>query len=77
MVDGASQVQQFISYEGVFAGLGGVADNLLSEDIGVAESSATAIGTSLQLTDGGGSGFQWRSGVSSFGSVNALQQFST
>ncbi|MEH6358391.1 MAG: hypothetical protein V7745_05345 [Pseudomonadales bacterium] len=77
LVDGAGLVQQFISYEGVFAGLGGVADNLLSEDIGVAESSATAIGTSLQLTGGGSSGFLWRSGVSSFGAVNALQQFAT
>jgi len=79
LTNAVNQVQEFISYEGTFIGFAGVAVNLLSEDIGIAESSATAIGTSLQLTGGGGAGgdFQWRSGVSSFGSMNALQQFTT
>ena len=75
LVDAANRLQQFISYEGAFVALNGVAANVLSEDIGIAESSATAIGSSLQLTGNDIAGFQWRSAVSSFGAVNALQQF--
>lgn len=79
LVDGVNQLQQFISYEGVFTGLGGVADNLLSEDIGVVESGATAIGSSLQLTGSGRASddFPWGVTVSSFGSANALQEFNS
>lgn len=77
LVDAASQVQQFISYEGTLTALGGVATSLLSEDIGIAENAQTPLGTSLQLTGSGTalSDFQWQPGVSSFGAINALQRF--
>jgi predicted extracellular nuclease len=42
-------VVEFISYEGSFTAVGGAADGLLSTDIGVEESSSTAVGQSLQL----------------------------
>lgn len=79
LTNATNQIQQFISYEGVFSALAGVAKNLLSENIGIVESSVTAIGTSLQLTGSGGASgdFQWRVGAGSFGSVNALQQFNS
>jgi len=41
---------QFVSYEGVFTANNGLAANVLSEDIGIGESSQTAAGMSLQLT---------------------------
>ena len=77
LVDAANRVQQFISYEGAFTALAGVAANVLSEDIGAAESTLTPLGTSLQLTGSGTdfSDFQWMSATSSFGSINALQEF--
>lgn len=77
LVDDVDQVQQFISYEGAFTALGGVAVNLLSQDIGIAETSQSPTGFSLQLSGigAGYSDFQWQSGVSSFGSVNEQQHF--
>jgi len=39
---------EFLSYEGVFTGIGSVANGVLSTDIGVFESSATPVGSSLQ-----------------------------
>lgn len=75
LVDGADQLQQFISYEGAFTALDGVAVNHLSIDIGVVETTQTAIGMSLQLTGNGSENFLWQAAASSFGSVNALQQF--
>jgi len=74
LVDAANRLQQFISYEGAFTALIGAA-NVLSEDIGIVESSATTAGSSLQLSGNAIAGFQWRAGVSSFGAINALQQF--
>jgi len=55
LVDNGALVQ-FLSYEGSFTASGGPADGVTSVDIGVAESSGTAVGDSLQLT-GAGSGF--------------------
>jgi len=75
LVDAANQLQQFISYEGVFTASNGVADNMLSGDIGIAESSSTAVGRSLQLSGNEIAGFQWLAGDSSFGAINAFQQF--
>lgn len=49
LVDGAGGVVQFLSYEGVFTGVGGPADGLLSTDIGVAQEPPGPIGESLQF----------------------------
>jgi predicted extracellular nuclease len=76
---GASAVIQFLSYEGTFTAVGGAADGLLSNDIGVSEASSTAVGDSLQL---GGSGavagdFTWATATpNTFGAVNTGQAFS-
>lgn len=75
LVDGANQLQQFISYEGVFTALDGIAVSRTSVDIGIVETTETAIGMSLQLIGNGPENFLWQAGASSFGSVNALQQF--
>jgi len=50
LVVAGNRLQQFVSYEGVFTANNGLAANVLSEDIGIAESSQTAAGMSLQLT---------------------------
>ncbi|MEZ4701511.1 MAG: T9SS type A sorting domain-containing protein [Rhodothermales bacterium] len=76
LYDGASVVQ-FLSYEGSFTAVGGVADGLTSTDIGVSESSGP-LGESLQL---GGTGstaedFVWEaSQANTFGAFNANQIF--
>ncbi len=44
---------EFLSYEGSFAGVGGAADGVTSQDIEVAESSSTEIGFSLQRNEDG------------------------
>ena len=51
---------------------------MTSEDIGIAEASDAAVGTSLQLTGLGTSysDFIWQSGPKTFGSVNTDQFFS-
>jgi hypothetical protein len=46
-------VIQFLSYEGAFVAVGGVADGLTSTDIGVLEDGNNAVGTSLYLTGSG------------------------
>ena len=74
LVDASNQLQQFISYEGAFTALIN-AENVLSEDIGVAENSQTEVGMSLQLTGSVIGQFQWRSGAKSFGLINTGQQF--
>lgn len=75
LVDASNQLQQFISYEGVFTASAGIAANRVAEDIGVAENALTPVGSSLQLTGTGLSQFQWLAASSSFGAVNAGQQF--
>jgi endonuclease/exonuclease/phosphatase family metal-dependent hydrolase len=78
LVDPASTVVQFLSYEGSFVASGGPADGLTSTDIGVAESSGTAIGESLQLTGTGSAyiDFTWAAPqASTFGAVNTGQTF--
>jgi len=46
----AGMVLQFLSYEGAFVAVGGVANGMNSTDIGVLEIGTTPIGQSLQLT---------------------------
>ncbi|MEL6469495.1 MAG: ExeM/NucH family extracellular endonuclease [Cyanobacteria bacterium J06623_4] len=53
LVDNVGSVVQFISYEGTFAATNGPAAGLTSTDIGVAETSSTPVGFSLQLTGEG------------------------
>ncbi|UZR98581.1 T9SS type A sorting domain-containing protein [Chondrinema litorale] len=78
LVDASSNVIQFLSYEGSFTAVGGVADGLTSTDIGVAESSSTEIGFSLQLSGAGSDyeDFTWATeAVATFGAVNSSQTF--
>ena len=78
LVDAASVVVQFLSYEGVITAGDGAASGLTSTDIGVSESSTTLIGNSLQL---GGSGtdyseFVWQTeGPNTYGAINTGQTF--
>ena len=71
-------VLQFLSYEGSFAAVGGAADGMTSEDIGVSEASSSTVGFSLQL---GGSGFSYadfawqETNEATMGSVNTNQSF--
>lgn len=77
LVLGATTVQ-FLSYEGSFVATNGVANGQTSVDIGVAESSSTPVGTSLQLTGSGTTyeDFTWTAGSpETFGSVNTAQSF--
>ncbi|MDH4055833.1 MAG: ExeM/NucH family extracellular endonuclease [Gammaproteobacteria bacterium] len=79
LVDAGSTLIQFLSYEGSFTGVGGVADGVLSADIGVAESSSSAIGDSLQLFGTGTlyTDFVWAgSAPNTFGNPNNGQTFS-
>ncbi|WNO08497.1 ExeM/NucH family extracellular endonuclease [Teredinibacter sp. KSP-S5-2] len=52
LVDDAGNVVQFISYEGFFEAATGPAVELISQDIGVSETSSTPVGYSLQFVDG-------------------------
>ncbi|MEP2023644.1 MAG: DUF5689 domain-containing protein [Reichenbachiella sp.] len=77
-VDGSNQVIQFLSYEGTITGVGGAADGLLSQDLGVAESSTTPEGLSLQLVGEGTtySDFTWATEASSsYDAINLGQTF--
>lgn len=78
LIDSPSSIIQFISYEGSFTATNGVANGLTSTDIGVAESSSTSIGHSLQLIGLGSdfSDFTWTGPpTASPGSINSGQTF--
>ena len=80
LVDPASAVVQFLSYEGTFTATDGPASGLTSTDIGVAESSSTPVGDSLQLTGTGTAyaDFTWaEASPETFGAVNTGQNFGT
>jgi predicted extracellular nuclease len=51
LVNAAGTVVDGLSYEGSFTAVGGPADGMVLEDIGVAEGSDTPVGHSLQLID--------------------------
>ncbi|GAA0855319.1 ExeM/NucH family extracellular endonuclease [Aliiglaciecola litoralis] len=74
-----TQVVQFLSYEGTFTAVGGVADGLSSTDIGVSESnSTTEAGHSLQLSGTGSvyADFVWNNpATNTYGAVNNNQTF--
>ncbi len=75
-----STVVQFLCYEGTITATSGTALGLTCTDIGVQESSSTAIGESLQLKGGPGfvsEDFIWNSAsADSPGSINAGQNLS-
>ncbi len=76
LVDGSNNVIQFLSYEGSFTAVGGLANGLMSMNIGVAESSSTPVGYSLQLTGSGSDSgnFTWVTAMANtFGVVNTGQ----
>ena len=78
LVDAGSNVIQFLSYEGSFVAVGGPADGMTSTDIGVAESTSTPVGNSLQLTGTGANyeDFTWAgSSPNTFESINTGQSF--
>jgi len=77
LVNGGTVVQ-FLSYEGAFTAAGGPANGMSSTDIGVAETSSTAVGDSLQLTGTGlaAGDFTWATpAANTFGSPNTGQTF--
>jgi hypothetical protein len=78
LADGSLSLVQFLSYEGSFTGVGGVADGVLSTDIGVDQDPATPVGDSLQLTGVGTSyaDFSWQAAMAATpGAVNTNQRF--
>lgn len=78
LVDASGNVVQFLSYEGVLTATSGVAAGLTSTDIGVAETSSTKVGESLQLAGTGSSyeDFTWQSaGNDTPSNVNNGQSF--
>ncbi len=80
LVNAADSVVQFLSYEGAFAAVDGPAAGRMSADIGVEETSATAVGQSLQLVGSGFiyADFTWADPINStFGGINTGQVFGT
>ena len=79
LVDDMGTVIQFLSYEGVITAVDGPANGMTSTDIGVAETSSTAIGESLQLVGTGDTyeEFTWSTTqANTYGLVNTGQTFS-
>ncbi|MFC3414692.1 DUF5689 domain-containing protein [Algoriphagus hitonicola] len=79
LISPSNEVIQFLSYEGNFTAVGGPADGVLSEDVGVDQPGTTPIGTSLQLQGSGLSyaDFSWSetSIASTYDLVNSGQSF--
>ena len=71
-------VLQFLSYEGTFLATEGVAQGLMSTDIGVQETTSTPLGWSLQLAGSGDSylDFAWQvPAANTYGDRNHNQSF--
>ncbi|MDX1503851.1 MAG: lamin tail domain-containing protein, partial [Thermoanaerobaculia bacterium] len=80
LVDAGSSVVEFLSYEGSFVAADGPAAGMSSTDIGVAESSGTPIGESLQRVGTGSDSadFTWSGPApDSFGFPNSGQTFAS
>jgi len=72
------EVIQFLSYEGSFIAADGPAAGIESTDVGVEETSSTAVGFSLQLKGEGSfyENFEWAEAASNtFGTINNEQTF--
>jgi predicted extracellular nuclease len=79
LVNASNVVVQFLSYEGAFAATNGVANGMMSTDIGVSEAGSEVAGQSLRLSGTGCNyeDFTWNSpATASFGAVNTGQTFS-
>ncbi|MGB0186398.1 MAG: T9SS type A sorting domain-containing protein [Flavobacteriaceae bacterium] len=77
-LDNNGTLIQFLSYEGSFAATNGVASGVTSTDIGVAETSSTADGESLQLTGSGTTyeNFTWSGPTTNtYDAINTGQTF--
>ncbi len=77
LLNGTTLVQ-FLSYEGAFTAADGPVMGMMSTDIGVAESSSTLVGESLQLTGMGSiyTDFTWNApSAESPGDINTGQTF--
>ncbi len=80
LVDPTDTVIQFLSYEGALTATNGPASGSTSTDIGVSESSSTAVGASLQLSGAGTTpaDFVWEvTTTNTYGAVNTNQVFGT
>ncbi|MDJ0839892.1 MAG: endonuclease [Acidobacteriota bacterium] len=80
LVDPQGTVTEFISYEGTFTATDGPANGQTSTDIGVAETSSTPAGHSLQLGGTGSTGadFSWQAEQADTpGSPNTGQTFTS
>ena len=83
LVDNLNNVVQFLSYEGDFTAVDGIASGLISTNIGVTEGSSTPIGYSLQLSGTGTfyENFHWMDypipNPNTFGDINTNQTFGT
>ena len=78
LVNPADEVLQFLSYEGTFTAVGGLANGLLSVDVGVSQSSTALVGTSLQLQGTGTAyeDFTWSTTITStYNQINTGQSF--
>ena len=78
LIDDTGAVIQFLSYEGTLTATSGTAAGMTSTDIGVKETSSTAVGDSLQLTGTGTSyaDFTWASpAASTYDAINNGQTF--
>jgi len=78
LINASNAVVQFLSYEGSFNAIDGLAAGRASVNVGVSESGAEPIGQSLQLSGTGtlASNFSWNAPRSaSFGFCNAGQSF--
>lgn len=79
LVNGAGQLVQFLSYEGMIKASNGPAAGRTSVNLPVSETNDTLAGTSLQLggTATGSAGFTWRASAGqTFGGCNRNQVFS-
>ena len=71
LLDANGNIVEFLSYEGVVVATNGPANGLSSTDIGVAETSTTPVGYSLQFD-----GSQWQAAnTNTFGEINTGQTF--
>ncbi|WP_019612867.1 endonuclease [Psychromonas ossibalaenae] len=78
LVDDSGTVVQFLSYEGSMTAAGGTASGTTSTDVGVAETSSTQSGYSLQLSGTGSeySAFSWQAPApATKGALNQNQSF--
>lgn len=62
LADASGNLIEFLSYEGSFTASGGVADGVISTDVGVSEPSNNPVGWSLQLAGSGSAvaDFSWQ-----------------